>query len=129
MEYYLQIGSETRGPFTLLQLQSMWRSGSITGQTLYWEQCSDEWRPLSTMLEELEPPVQSPVIPRPKAAAGAPRVDRYWALLAMILICLIGVVVFGHIHVLTGGSLPPFRIVQKDSWGFSETFVDLEQDY
>jgi len=61
MDYYLYINDEQKGPFTLAQIQSMWRSGNITGQTLYWQQGFDEWFPLSTMIDLLEPP-QAPVV-------------------------------------------------------------------
>ncbi|MBI3798193.1 MAG: DUF4339 domain-containing protein [Deltaproteobacteria bacterium] len=69
MEYYLYLNNEQKGPLTLAQLQSMWRSGSITGQTLYWQHGFDEWLPLSTMIESLEPPEA----PQFRSPAYAPR--------------------------------------------------------
>lgn len=41
----------------------MWRSGSITSQTLYCQEGFDEWSPLSMMLDSLEPTPQPPLLP------------------------------------------------------------------
>jgi GYF domain 2 len=54
-EYYLYLDDMQKGPFTLSQLQSMWRSGAITSRTLYWQDGFSEWLPLSSILDELEP--------------------------------------------------------------------------
>ena len=59
-EFYLMQGDNQTGPFTLSQLQAMWRSGSITGQTLYCEPGFDEWFPLSTMSDCLDAPREAP---------------------------------------------------------------------
>ena len=34
--YWIAVGSEQKGPYTFAQIQSMWRSGGITADTLYW---------------------------------------------------------------------------------------------
>ena len=54
-QYYLLQNDEQRGPFTLNQLRSMWGSGSITSQTLFFQQGFAEWVPLSMILDRLEP--------------------------------------------------------------------------
>jgi hypothetical protein len=66
-EYYLFENDAQRGPFTLSQLQSMWRIGTITTQTLYCESGFEEWLPLSTMLDLLEPSSQLKFNPRTTA--------------------------------------------------------------
>jgi len=43
MEYFLYLNNEQKGPYTLNQLQSMWKAGSITSKTLYWQEGFDEW--------------------------------------------------------------------------------------
>jgi len=54
-QYYLLQNDEQRGPFTLNQLRSMWGSGSITSQTLFFQHGFAEWVPLSMILDRLEP--------------------------------------------------------------------------
>lgn len=58
-EYFLYLNNEQSGPFTIAQLQHMWRVGQITAKTLYWQQGFDEWIPLSTIADSLEPPRQT----------------------------------------------------------------------
>jgi TM2 domain-containing membrane protein YozV len=55
IKYYVMLEEEKRGPYTLAQLQTMWRSGSLTVDTQYWFDGQGEWMPLSTILELLEP--------------------------------------------------------------------------
>jgi TM2 domain-containing membrane protein YozV len=62
--YWLLAGSEQKGPYTLSQLQSMWRAGSITADTLYFQQGLDEWAPISILSILLDPP-QPPATPSP----------------------------------------------------------------
>jgi hypothetical protein len=40
---YLFTNAEQRGPFLLDQVQSMWRSGSLTADTLWWVESMSEW--------------------------------------------------------------------------------------
>ena len=35
-KYYLHLGGEQKGPFTLGQIQEMWRTGSINLDTQFW---------------------------------------------------------------------------------------------
>jgi TM2 domain-containing membrane protein YozV len=59
IRYYVMIGKEKNGPYTLGQLQAMWRAGSITVDTQYWFDGQSEWMPLSTILELIEPQERS----------------------------------------------------------------------
>ena len=54
--YWLSSGSDQRGPFTLCQLQGMWRSGSITADAFYFTEGLDEWAPISILSVLLDPP-------------------------------------------------------------------------
>ena len=69
MEYYLFLSEEQKGPYTLSQLQTMWRSGNITGNTLFWQEGCSEWNPLSSILHVLEPPLAAPAPSLPRALA------------------------------------------------------------
>lgn len=54
-QYYIFQNEEQKGPFTISQLKMMWGTGAITTQTLYWQDGFSEWRPLSEIIDEIEP--------------------------------------------------------------------------
>lgn len=54
MNYFILIEGKQSGPFTIGQLRSMWNSGSITSETLYWMEGMKGWNPLSIIRFELE---------------------------------------------------------------------------
>lgn len=58
--YYVLLGEEQKGPYTLAQLQAMWRDGSLTIDTQYWFEGQTDWMPLGTILELLEPRSSQP---------------------------------------------------------------------
>lgn len=41
---YLSDGQETRGPYAIEQLRSMWSLGQITADCFYWNEGKNEWR-------------------------------------------------------------------------------------
>lgn len=55
MNYYILLGDETKGPYTIGQLRSLWYSGLITAQTLYCQEGFAEWLPLARIITDLEP--------------------------------------------------------------------------
>jgi TM2 domain-containing membrane protein YozV len=59
--YFIDQNGETKGPYTIRQLQSMWNAGGITGRTMYCQEEDSEWRALSTIVEQLEAPAASAV--------------------------------------------------------------------
>lgn len=54
MKYYVLLGNETKGPYTLGQMRSMWLSGSFTSETQYCEEGGTEWRDLREIQRDLE---------------------------------------------------------------------------
>jgi len=56
MKYFILQDDQTKGPYTLNQLRTMWNSGSITGETLYTQEDYSEWVPLDRIINDLEPP-------------------------------------------------------------------------
>lgn len=87
--YYLAVGSEQKGPFTFSQLQTMWRSGSITADTLYCQQGFDEWVGISSLAELLDPQPTSasrPISPAQHPALAQPESDK--RILSAFLLCL-----------------------------------------
>jgi len=56
MDYHITVQGEQKGPYSLSQLQSMWESGTITSDSLYWNTESEEWKPIKELVEA-PPPV------------------------------------------------------------------------
>ncbi len=54
--YLLLVGTEQRGPYTLPQIQAMWRSGSITADSHFWRGGAKNWFPISDICNLLDPP-------------------------------------------------------------------------
>lgn len=51
---HISDGGETKGPYGMGQLRSMWGQGLITAAALYWREGMEEWRPVSELdLEEI----------------------------------------------------------------------------
>ncbi len=73
-QYWLYLAEEQCGPFTLSQIQHMWRRGAITTETLYCQHGFDQWFPLSTIVEELGVlPTLSPIsLSRPSTLTRHP---------------------------------------------------------
>ena len=47
--FYLSNGGDALGPYEISQLRSMWGTGQITANTLYWNADSNEWRGISEL--------------------------------------------------------------------------------
>ncbi len=56
MSYYIDQNNETKGPYTIGELRSMWSSGSINDDTLYHEEGYDTWLHMRVLRSELESP-------------------------------------------------------------------------
>jgi hypothetical protein len=50
-DYYILIGGNEVGPWTLGQMQAFWRVGAVTLETLYAQPGAAEWKPLSAILD------------------------------------------------------------------------------
>jgi hypothetical protein len=50
-EYFILIGGNETGPWTLGQVQAFWRAGAVTLETLYAQPGAAEWKPLSAILD------------------------------------------------------------------------------
>jgi len=46
---YISNGGDALGPYEMGQLRSMWNSGQITANTLYWGEEKQEWRGVSEL--------------------------------------------------------------------------------
>ena len=135
-DYFIKVKGEEKGPYAESQLRGMWNSGTITSDTVFRENDGQDWQPLARLLEP-ESPQQAASAPdgaRPPAAGAdkptetpAPKKSQAGAVMVLvILLLIIAAMVFGHIHIISGGSLQSPRIVAKESFGFSETFVSID---
>ena len=81
MSFYILQKEETKGPFTIGQLRSLWSSGAITGDTLYCEEGYEQWLPLRGIVDQLEsssPATQHASTPAPTSfAVGGGRACPY----------------------------------------------------
>lgn len=53
--HYVVIDGEAKGPFTISQLQSMWKTGILNLKTQHFMDGYTEWMPIEHILEDLEP--------------------------------------------------------------------------
>ena len=130
-DYYIKSKGEERGPFAHSQLRSMWDSGAITSDTLFRQRESQDWQPIAELFETSDVAAE-PSVPKSDAAATAatttsPKKSQAGAIAFLIILVLaIAAIFFGSVHIITGGSLDSPRIVHKESFGFSETFVNID---
>ena len=78
MDYYLQVNDEQKGPYALSQIQSMWNSGAITSDSLYWDATDEQWKSINELVDQ--EPLATPL--PPPAIANAPRAqesEQRWA--------------------------------------------------
>jgi len=54
MAYFIIQDDQTKGPYTMGQLRSMWNAGAITVDTLYCEEGFEDWLHLRVLAEEIE---------------------------------------------------------------------------
>ena len=59
-EYFILIGGNETGPWTLGQVQAFWRAGAVTLETLYAQPGASEWKPLSAILDVAPAAVSTP---------------------------------------------------------------------
>ena len=68
MKYFVMLGGERKGPYTLGQMQAMWNAGTLTSETLFWQEGLSSWEPVSAIQSDLEAAPQ----PAPIVASGQP---------------------------------------------------------
>ena len=99
MDYYLHVHGVDRGPFTLSQLQNMWKAGAITKETVFWTEGMVDWEPLLAIIRLLEPPRTPPppvpstpvirhVVPAPRKTSTV----TWLVLIFVVVIIVVGVI-------------------------------------
>jgi TM2 domain-containing membrane protein YozV len=72
VKHHLLIDGEQKGPYTLGQLQGMWRNGTITSETLHHMDGYADWMPLEIIMDDLDPPA-SPAFANVPASYARPQ--------------------------------------------------------
>ena len=82
-QFYVHVREETKGPYTQAQIISMWDSGVLTADALYWSEDAQAWLPL----RELIVPTTDQKLPIPPPAVPAsPRWTwREWTTVSILL--------------------------------------------
>src|SRR5262245_6455750 len=124
MRYLIVQSHETKGPYTLEQLRSMWHSGLVTGETLFCEEGTENWATLETLASMLEPasappPIPDQIAPPVPLSRSLPaqnnnlRTNRIFkALFLTIVVVFVGLpLLAGFIGVLVGRPAPSSRSV------------------
>jgi GYF domain 2 len=52
--YYIHVGGNDAGPYTLGQLRAMWNAGSITADAFVWWEGQADWQPITGMMPLLQ---------------------------------------------------------------------------
>jgi len=136
MNYFIIQNEETKGPYTIGQLRSLWNSGAITSQTLYCQEGFSEWLPLSRIIRDLEPPPAMPVPPtsspaQPSIVMVKPTKSRGVYIILGILLGSLGIHNFyaGHygrgsaqlfISLLIGGGVAHLISLGAESTGYAD---------
>lgn len=134
VKHYLNVDGQQKGPYTFSQLQSMWRNGAITSETLHFMDGYSDWMPLDVIVPDLDPqPVRSthPALARP-VVITASKSRGIYVILALFLGGLFGIHNFyaGRfgvgaaqllITILTGWLILPLLIVAV--WVIIECFA------
>lgn len=74
--YHLGQNGQNTGPFTLAQVQDLWRSSAVSAGTLYWQPGMPEWQPLGQIVSKLGEPPSLPGSPPPVPAQGVDYLTR-----------------------------------------------------
>ena len=69
---HLLVNGDQRGPYLLDQIRSMWSSGSLTADTLWWVSGMTEWAQIQTLPLSRTPPVIPQEVSAPTAARYNP---------------------------------------------------------
>ena len=126
MDYYLHLHGEDRGPFTLSQLQNMWKAGTITKQTIFWTEGMVNWEPLLRIIRLLEPPTIPPAPPAVRQVVPAPKKTSTVTWIALIfVVVIIGAGMIGNCSTQKTQSAPPVNAtVHRTAMAISVTNAD-----
>jgi hypothetical protein len=127
-DYYIKTKGEEKGPYAESQLRSMWGSGAITSDTLFRPRESEDWQPIAGFVDEGDSVAQREAMGRQDSASKAPAQKSLARSIAVLIILLVvlAVMFFGNVHIIAGGHLDSPRIVKKESFGLSETFIKID---
>lgn len=122
--FYAEDNRERRGPLPAANIVELFRSGSITGDTLAWREGADDWQPLRNYATELgldadaatdptTPPLPPAVQPLPPTTATAPatvaaRTGLSGCAIAGIIVAAVGVALIAITGILAAIAVPAY---------------------
>lgn len=75
--YFLYYNEQNHGPYALDQIRSMWASGIITADAVYWVETESMWKPIAELIATGQPEnVNFPAPPFPSGSAATARQPR-----------------------------------------------------
>lgn len=100
--FYVMVNGGQKGPFSLSQMQAMWRANIITNKSQYWKEGMPAWSPCSTIAPLLSPPKstdeQAKQTPPPLPNTSSTPAASFWTLspggIVVAVICGFLLIVF-----------------------------------
>jgi hypothetical protein len=128
--YWVLIDEKECGPFTLQDLASMLDNHKIKWTTLFARQDASSWEPLEEIAEDIhkyKDIVSSSRVPAGDKAAPIQIKSSVASKVIVCAVCLLLIVLafISNYHVVTGGGVG-MKIVQRESFGFNEIFIDID---
>jgi hypothetical protein len=78
--YYLLIGDQENGPWTMNQVQDFWQAGAVTSETLYAQPGMSDWKPLFAILRVAS--ASAPALTPPQESSYA---DEQWEVISSVV--------------------------------------------
>lgn len=100
-DFFIKAKGEESGPYTELQLRSMWNSGMLTSDTLFREANSENWEPLASLLESVRNDADRTVSLEAKRQATTTSLA-VWSLVLGTISILGGVILTGIPAIICG---------------------------
>jgi len=122
--YYSKDGQDVQGPLASDDIQKMYSAGILLQSTQVCREGTEEWKPITFLFpvaSRSAPPKQldPKIISAPK-----PRDQKQMVLLVVALVLIASAI--GNVHIITGSHIKGFKIFRKDSFGFTETFINVD---
>ena len=123
--FFVRTGGDEaeRGPYNLGQLRTMWGNGTLTCDSLVREDGATRWEPVNRLIDEAKPDGAPNARTRP--AIEPPTLAAQWV--ALVIVFVLSALLLGCYHIITGGPLSQPCFVIKESFGFKETFINIDE--
>ena len=121
--FYIKLKGEEKGPYTMGQLQSMWDKGDLTSDTFYRDSESSEWILLARNFNQESEAAGVSTVKTPEEIKLKNNSMLWFFILGLTFFAGI---IAGNIHIIRGGNVGS-KIVSRDSFGFNEMFINVDE--